>query len=227
MKLVVFIHIAILPRWKERIQQYLSLMDQSGLINVANQIVLSFVGEGEVNSRIWAIYGEKIIVHRASLDLNKYELPTQKYLYDFCYNNLDYKVLYIHTKGVGKEINPCIEDWINYMTYFCITQWRDCVNQLETYQTAGLDLRDSPTLHYSGNFWWAKSSYIAILPDPYKYENIEIYPNPINSPRHNQEFWICFYKDMNFHKCIWESKINCYERHLHRYPPESYIIEKK
>lgn len=46
------------------------------------------------------------------------------------------------------------------------------------------------------------------------------FPNPLNSERHNQEFWICYNKDN--HYSLWESNIDCYERHLHRYSKERY-----
>jgi len=224
MKLVVFVHIAILPRWDERVKTYLKLMFNSGLLEASERIILSFIGEGELDSNVWTPYGDKIQISRTSSQLEEYELPTQKLLYDFCNKNCDYLVLYLHTKGVGKTINPCVEDWVEYMTHFCITKWKNCVEQLQTYQTAGVDLREEPVLHYSGNFWWARASYILLLPDPIQYKNIELYPNPLQSSRHNQEFWICSFKCPNFHKGLWESNINCYERHLHRYPPEKYSI---
>jgi hypothetical protein len=92
---------------------------------------------------------------------------------------------------------------------------------LETNDTVGVDLRDYPTLHYSGNFWWANALYINTLPEPYVFNNLEQYPNPLHSLRHNQEFWICYHKD-KLHKSQWDCGINCYERHLHRYNPELY-----
>jgi hypothetical protein len=223
MKLAVYIHIALLSRWEERVMAYLSLMEKSGLMNKLDRIHLSFVGEGDIDESIWSAYTHKITTHRSSSNLSDYEVPTQKLLYDFCCKHTDYQVLYIHTKNVGKPINPCVEDWVEYMSHFCITRWNDCVQQLKSFQTAGVDLREEPTLHYSGNFWWARASYIAMLPDPNEYKNIELYPNPLKSPRHNQEFWICFYKYPEFHKGIWESNINCYERHLHRYSANNYI----
>jgi hypothetical protein len=107
------------------------------------------------------------------------------------------------------------------MLYFNVEKWKNCLNNLETNDTTAVDLREEPTLHYSGNFWWAKASYIVSLPEPILFSNLEKYPNPLNSQRHNQEFWICYNKN-GLHKSCWDCGINCYERHLHRYPKSNY-----
>jgi hypothetical protein len=53
-----------------------------------------------------------------------------------------------------------------------------------------------------------------------EFNNIDKYPNPLNSQRHNQEFWICYNKKK--YCCLWDSDINIYQRHLNRYPKEIY-----
>jgi hypothetical protein len=108
------------------------------------------------------------------------------------------------------------------MLYFNVTQWKICIEKLQTNSTCGVDLREMPTLHYSGNFWWAKSQYIATLPEPVLFNNLEKYPNPLQSLRHNQEFWICYDKNKN-HVSLWDCGIDCYSRHLFRYPSSLYI----
>ena len=92
------------------------------------------------------------------------------------------------------------------------------------HKTCGVDLRRDPTLHYSGNFWWSNASYIATLPEPCEFNNLQKYPNPLNSLRHNQEFWICYHKESDYHYSLWDCGINCYERHLHRYPKTYYLV---
>ena len=167
-----------------------------------------------------------IILLKVSNKLSDYEVHTLKYLYDFCIKNQDYNVLYMHTKNVGKEINHCIEDQIVYILYFLVNKWKMCINKLLEYNTCGVDLRREPTLHYSGNFWWSTANHIISLPCPRdfnNFDNFDKYPNPLNSLRHNQEFWICYNKNLNSHFSLWDCGINCYERHLHRYTKEEYI----
>jgi hypothetical protein len=130
-------------------------------------------------------------------------------------------VLYIHTKNVGKEINPCIEDQIEYMLYFLVNKWDECLESLVDQDACGVDLRTEPILHYSGNFWWATSNHIRSLPSPVEFNNLSKYPNPLNSIRHNQEFWICHYTNKKYHS-LWDCGIGVYERHMKRYPKELY-----
>jgi hypothetical protein len=220
---IIFIHIALLSGWYERITSYLLLIKSSGLLEKVSIINLCFVGDSNIlDIKCDEDILQKIRIHNVSKNLKTFEVFTQKMLYDYCCNNKDCNVLYIHTKGVGNIINLCIEDWIYYMLYFLIERHEDVAEHLLKYDTVGVDLRDEPTLHYSGNFWWAKSYYIASLPDPLLFKDLNNYPNPLNSERHNQEFWICYNKDKNKHYSMWDCGINCYERHLHRYSQDKY-----
>lgn len=223
-KNAIFIHIALLNGWYDKLGKYLSLIQNSGLLSKVINIYLCFVGDSDIsildfNDDIMS----KIIIKRVDNSLQVFEVLTQKLLYDFCCVNKDYNVLYIHTKGVGKNINLCIEDWINYMLYFLVEKHYDVLAALEIYGTVGVDLRKKPVLHYSGNFWWAKSSYISTLPDPLSFKDLCKYPNPLNSERHNQEFWICYLNNNNY--SMWDCGIHCYHRHLCRYLPNLYTAE--
>lgn len=215
---VIFIHVAIIGRYKERLNQYINLIKSSNLYNNIENIFICYVGNENIDEK----YDDKVKLIKVSNSLHDYELPTQQYMYNFCLTHPDYNILYLHTKGITGEINNCIEDWVSYMIHFCIGGWSVCVDKLKNYVSVGVDLRDFPTLHYSGNFWWAKSNHIVSLPSPNDFSNIQKYPNPLNSPRHNQEFWICCDKNKNKHFCLWESNIDCYERHIHRYLPINY-----
>ncbi len=219
----IFIHAAILDYCKERLMQYLDMINESN-INV-NRIFICFIGPANkipIDSKLLQEYPQNIEICHLSANLHDYELPTLCKLYEFCMNTPDSNVLYLHTKNVGKQINVCIEDQIKYMLHFNITKWENCMQALTKYNTCGVDLRKEPVLHYSGNFWWAKTAYLATLPHPMDFNNLTKYPNPLNSIRHNQEFWIC-YKDKNTHHSLWDCGISVYERHLHRFMTLQYI----
>jgi len=225
MTLIIFIHAAIIGRYKERLEQYLNLINESGLYNEVTNIYITYVGNDHSMFDVTLFDRDnKIILHQISTQLEDYELPTHSYIYDYCKKHPNYNILYIHTKGITGTINDCIEDWVSYMIYFLIGKWNICIETLKNFSTVGVDLRDYPTLHYSGNFWWATSNHIVSLPEPRDFANIQKYPNPLHSPRHNQEFWICYDKQLSIHGCLWESNINCYERHLHRYPNSNYLV---
>jgi hypothetical protein len=213
---VIFIHAALLNRCEERIIQYLTVIKNSEI--KYDCIYICYIGNGKIPDIDFTGYNIK--TQLLSSELSDYEVLTLQFLYDFCLKNPTHNVLYIHTKNVGKEINYCIEDQIEYMLHFLITKWETCMNHLISCDACGVDLRNEPTLHFSGNFWWSTANNIIDLPSPREFNNIVKYPNPLNSIRHNQEFWICYNKKQYI--SLWDCGINVYERHLHRYPKELY-----
>jgi hypothetical protein len=193
----------------------------------AEKIYICFVGEDTIPidaSKLYELYKEQsanIVLQYVSKNLEDFELPTLQFLYDTAHKHPEKNILYLHTKGVGKPINPCIEDWVEYMCYFNIEQWKKSNEMLLFYDTCGVDLYDVISLHYSGNFWWAKASYILTLPPPNVFR---YYPNLLNSERHNQEFWICHHRVQGKFTGLWNSQIDCFQRHLHLYPRHNYQI---
>jgi hypothetical protein len=51
-------------------------------------------------------FREKIILQYSSNNLADYELPTLQLVYEYSKINPNHNILYLHTKNVGKEINP-------------------------------------------------------------------------------------------------------------------------
>lgn len=220
MKNAIFIHAAILDKCKERVLQYLECIANSKIEAV---IYLCFIGSDPIPiERNYILNHNNFEIIKLSNNLADYELPTLNFLYAFSLANPTYNILYLHTKNVGKKINLCIEDQIEYMLYFLVTKWETCIKMLDTCDSCGVDLRNQPTLHYSGNFWWSRASNIITLPSPIEFNNLVKYPNPLKSLRHNQEFWICFNRNKK-HFSMWDCNINVYERHIHRYPKDLYF----
>ena len=223
---VVFIHAAILDKCNERVLQFLDKIASSSLVNNIHKIFICFVGNDPVplNENDLSKYNLPIYMVTVSTNLQDYELPTLQFMYDYCVNTSDkyMNVMYIHTKNVGKEVNPCIEDQVEYMLHFLVDKSNECLESLVDQDACGVDLRTEPILHYSGNFWWATSNHIRSLPSPFKFNDLSKYPNPLNSIRHNQEFWICHYTNKKYYS-LWDCGIGVYERHLKRYPKELYI----
>ncbi len=219
--IAIFIHAARLEGVEARIQEYIQSFERTGLLEAAKQIFICTVGQAPLT---YVPTHSKIVIRNVSNNLEDFEVPTQQALWEYAEEHPTAKILYLHTKGVGKNENQCIEDWVQYMCYFCIDKWPEAVEKLDTYDTTGVDLLQEPTLHYSGNFWWTRASYMQTLPSPVEFANLERYPNPLNSVRHNQEFWICYRKQNHF--CFWQSNINCYHRHVNLYPRSKYVIDK-
>lgn len=97
-------------------------------------------------------------------------------IYKDCQNEDDFQFLYIHTKGitsVDKHLkNGDAKTFINYyywrkfLEWAVIERWQECVRLLDNYDIVGVNYFKEPSPHFSGNFWWANSSYVKSLPDP-------------------------------------------------------------
>lgn len=120
----------------------------------------------------------------------------------------DFNILYLHTKGVTAQkkhlevgdVDTYIKYyyWRNYMQWGTIEKWRECVEALKSYDTAGASYKTEPSPHYMGNFWWSKSQHIRTLPNPVNKDWFEdIKRNSKNEwmktapNRFRDEMWVC------------------------------------
>ena len=98
-------------------------------------------------------------------------------LYNFAKENPGKQILYMHTKGITRPFTDekhfpsntgraCTYNWRNCMQYYCIKQYKECINQLSTHDIVGVRWKKSPVPHFSGNFWWANTDYVATLESP-------------------------------------------------------------
>jgi hypothetical protein len=160
------------------------------------------------------------------------EIPTLIELEKFC-EDLDEEsnILYMHHKGASQPYNVCVADWRKLMMHFTITHWKKCVEELETNDVVGVNWRVRPYNHFSGNFWWAKSSYIKQLPkldlpEKYNYESQFNFKLPWGDGyRHDAEFWIGLSKPKQFclHRTDFGEEIDDWFNHYTtRYPKEKY-----
>lgn len=105
--------------------------------------------------------------------------------------------LYLHSKGVSYPHLQPVQDWVDYMEYFLIEKYRDCLDSLrKSSDVIGVNYLEKPKKHFSGNFWWAKNSYIRTLSD----EQLET--------RHGCEMWIC--SKNGVFKSLHQSNVNHY-----------------
>jgi len=211
----IYFHIATIGKYQDIFDEIYSQIIESNLINQVGSINLCIVGQGDLMIQ----ENDKIKIYQDS-DISSGEFFTLDLLKTFSDSvEKNHKILYLHTKGVTTPDNSCIEDWRKYMTFFNINQYEKCLYSLNQYDSCGVDLVNDPTLHYSGNIWWANSSYIKELPtiNEIKFPKTP----PILSIRHNAEFWIGM-GNGNL-KSLWNSNINVYERHLHQYTKIKYV----
>ena len=85
------------------------------------------------------------------------------------FGDSDY-ILYIHTKGASKQNDVNFKNiitWRYLMNYFNIERAKNVFKLFEKteFNTYGVLLTNVGNfkLHYSGNFWWAKASYLKTI----------------------------------------------------------------
>jgi len=70
-------------------------------------------------------------------------------LYNFAKENPGKQILYMHTKGITRPFTDekhfpsntgraCTYNWRNCMQYYCIKQYKECINQLSTHDIVGV-----------------------------------------------------------------------------------------
>lgn len=168
-------------------QQQVHRLYTSGLMEAADYIHFGVNGDQELFN-----VPDKVIVKQ---NQNwEEETETLLDLKNFSQKNLDYRILYFHTKGVSKgTLNG--NSWRLMMEYFVIDRWNECVKYLNDYDCVGSNLKilgpttwsdgtktweKAGTQHFVGNFWWANASYISELPDDFLRSDFRL----------DREFWI-------------------------------------
>ena len=152
----------------------------------------------------------KIQVIEYSKNIYSFELETINLIRTFS-ENQECDVLYLHTKGITHN-HTNIKDWVTMMLYFLVEKTEECVEKLKEYDTVGCNLYlyypRGCRSHYSGNFWWAKTSYLRTLP----------YLSIIS--RHDAEWWVMS-NHRNKSYCMHNSNIVHYQS---SYPKINYEL---
>jgi GR25 family glycosyltransferase involved in LPS biosynthesis len=129
-----------------------------------------------------------------------FERPTLTLMHSFSALNDDVKILYLHTKGISynpnTQIYTNIQAWIAYMLHFLLDS--KCLPLLDECDTLGCNYYEGPYKHYSGNFWWIQSKYLATL-------NLDRLVS-----RADAEWWCLSGKDVRM-KELYRSNVNHFE----------------
>jgi hypothetical protein len=151
---------------------------------------------------------DKIKIVFRSDDIGLFERKTLNMMRDDCItSDVDFDILYLHSKGVRHAVNSSlgrnVRDWVDLLAYFNIYKHEVCLKYLKDARAVGVNLQSHKTdypLHFSGNFWWSKSSHIKRLH--------EIVDHQYNSP----EFWVTSVSGK--YRSLWNSGVhhynNCY-----------------
>lgn len=209
---ICFVHSCTI-RNTERLDALLLSLHSSDAIKLLDKVVILNIGTALDPTQYTH---PKLLIINFSENIHLYELPTLQLLHRFSQDYVDTNILYLHTKGVSYSPDDVryknILDWIQYMTYGLVQNYKHCVEALKTYDVVGCNRLESPFPHFSGNFWWANSNYIRTL-------NTHRLTDKLSA-----EWWVL----SNPGRCftVHSSKVNHFEQ---PYPIERYkhILEKK
>jgi len=218
--IIGYFHICQKGDWRKSFDLCMSSLKSSGLYDATLEIRCGVISDNGCVIPDFRLDDPKIKIvvdGRSSL----YERPTLLHMRKYSETdppNTSY--WYVHTKGIrhfGTKREENVIDWINLLLYWNVIQWRMALKSLVSCDIYGCNghedlehtMREIP-FHYSGNFWWANSSYIKKL------------PNAIGILYTDPEFWICL---ANPNACnIYTCPLAGGQNERNRFPAENYIL---
>lgn len=168
----IFWHICQLNNWKNIVEDQYKSIIESNLLDTIDGIYINLTGNRPQDID-FLLSNTKIHILRHTNNYNNYERSCLHILLDWSkYNNSN--VLYIHTKGVSHSKNNNVWWWRKFLEKVVIFNHLECVSKLEIYDVIGSNLidegnssqkidKENHCLHFSGNFWWSKTSHIRKL----------------------------------------------------------------
>ncbi|NBU99207.1 MAG: hypothetical protein EBS19_13515 [Spirochaetia bacterium] len=182
MKKVIFWHICGLNHWKEIVEDQFKEIHSSKLFEDLDKIYITYLGESKEDVNFLLEKTNKIHLIYYSNYLKDYERACLRELKKWSQANDSY-VLYIHAKGVSRPHKmKGVWAWRKMLEFILINKYEYSIKGLEDgYDVIGSNLTMSyhnkyvidvyvHRLFFSGNFWWAKTSYLKNLPDIIEHE---------------------------------------------------------
>ena len=171
----------MINNWYDIYTEQLSKIVDSGLLNKCSKLLIHFLGTSEnleLAKKLITPFKNIEFCHDEQISL--FEFPSLKKMWNLANSEGEFYAWYIHTKGVSQINNEkyygyeknydnlysSVNDWRIYMEYFNILNHNDCIEILDNkFDCCGCNWSNTPHKHFSGNFWWASSTYIKTLPN--------------------------------------------------------------
>jgi hypothetical protein len=160
-----FYHIAAMNHWYDIVQEQKKICDE---LNI--KPICGFLGD---HKYVHNLVESGLDIQYFSENINEYEIPTLKLLYDWSNTHPDSYVMYFHTKGASSNKDDIFKTkWRHIMNDFVIKKYQSNIQILESRKkdVIGVNWTNAKRFnHFSGNFWIAKTNYINCLTDPCAY----------------------------------------------------------
>lgn len=171
-KITVFWHICGINFWREVAEDQFNTLQSSGLLDRADQIMVTFLGDDRKEIEWLERKSPKIVINNYSSDITHYERMCLNGLRKWSSDN-EGLVLYMHAKGVSRTSKKTnVQGWRKLLEYFVVENHERCTDEIykEGLDTMGGNLcvaqrnyKPGHGMHYSGNFWWARAGYLRTL----------------------------------------------------------------
>lgn len=206
---VCFIHVCSAGNGNNIFEDQIDYIKKSGLYDKLDYIFVTLLGE---HVKIYNDRKIKLIYY--SPNGEEWEFPTMKRIKHFSNNFPNANILYIHTKGVLGKAHSY--EWRKYLEYFLVEKHNLCISALNSgYQCVGVNKQIFPYTrwsgknadHFSGNFWWSKSSYIA---------NLNMISDKRNDRYLAEHYLIGNNTDYRYFLSLHNTRIDFYQEHLEK-----------
>lgn len=172
-------HIFCAEGWEQLVPLQLERLRKSSLANQTKTLFISCIyrQEEDLKKLHTMLEGIHYEIAASTTNAHQFEYPALDIVYKKAQEE-DCLIYYFHTKGVSYHgpqkkdrhwlyFKKKVEAWREVMEYFNIDKWQVAANVLsDGYDTYGcLRYPPKPAIFsmYSGNFWWARATYLRTL----------------------------------------------------------------
>lgn len=169
----IYFHICAYRHFEEIIRSMMHIIISSNCLQYIDEIRYCVVGPDYQRAiQIMTEYPKTKLLQSDPYAMHQYERYTLHRLHQDCVSfqreEKKCNILYIHSKGITRPRTTNISVWRDAMLKILTMYAHQWIAMLESGRAdaIGSFYLDQPFRHFSGNFWWASSSYIIRLPTP-------------------------------------------------------------
>jgi hypothetical protein len=186
----VFYHVAMLNNWRQVVREQCDTLASVGLTSAFVGVV---GGNAAEPIAIAAAAGVALRLVAQEASAGAYEFPTLRALWRWAGLRHPAAALYLHTKGVSRPDDRNKILWRRLMMRELVEKWREHTPKLKQFDAIGVDWQESAVHpHFSGNFWLARSDWLAALPHPSEFQRSKLGAIVADNPweRVAAEMWL-------------------------------------
>ena len=159
--------ICCIYNYLEVVEEQMMVLDK-GLLDNTHKLIIFITNYDETDQMLDELLckfnkNEKFILVKSKNNLyEKFSINNYKTYID----DIDYLIYYFHTKCLKPSNHPDLRVLTSrrkLLNYYTLEKYNINIKLLELYDAVGCSLHLYPKKHFSGNFWWSKSTYVNTL----------------------------------------------------------------